>query len=102
MKRIGTVLLAFLLVAVVLSSGCLRGVSKIGDLVGGDKCDKLEKTLKEEHGIKCDCLPTDVVPEKLKNKTGIQGKCYCKCVSGEKVYNISVVESETQGTKIVR
>jgi hypothetical protein len=70
------------LVTILLSSGCIQKFADIADVATGGDCGEVEKELQQK-GRDCKCYPTDFVPDKFKNKTGIEGKCYCVCEVGE-------------------
>lgn len=102
MRKKLTLLPVLFILALILTSGCIQQIT--GKLMGGDKieqCNKLEKTLKEREDIQCKCQPTDFVPKELRNRTGIEGRCYCNCVTAQgNKSTVSIVRTQ-EGRYIV-
>lgn len=103
------IVIALLLAGIILASGCVEKIAQLKDLAGGGKCGEIEKELKSQ-GRECKCYSTDFVPKKFKNKTGVEGKCFCTCkavkkdnvtkenvvvLEGEKGYIISHISSKS-------
>lgn len=100
-RKIMTGFALLLLVGILTSSGCVQKVmDAVGELSGGE-CAKIEKEL-EKQGADCNCYPTDMVPDKLKNISDIKGKCYCTCQVNGKQYNVSIVQAPGEGTRVVK
>ncbi len=90
-------LVAVLLTAVVMVSGCTNMLRRGLDMASGGECMELEEKIEEHPNMDCRCYPTDFVPEGLKNRTGMDGltgKCLCTCshVGAEEEVNVSVAE----------
>lgn len=81
-------------VSLILSSGCIQQIRKFTEGKSSE-CKNIEKELKEKEGINCRCFPTDFVPKKFRNKTGIEGRCFCMCQTqkGNRT-NISVARTK--------
>lgn len=95
MKRKGLILVFLLVSSVVISSGCISKVGGAVDEFLGGECNDLEDEMNKKEGIECECYPTEFVPDKLKNKTDVEGKCYCNChdVDKNETAEVSVVET---------
>lgn len=81
--------LIMLLVLVVFAVGCM-------EVSNNEKyCNKIETQ------TMCKCLPTDKVPESLKDK-GIVPKCFCMCEDKNGTqFNVSIMQSpDKQGVDL--
>lgn len=100
MERSSAVLITLFLVGVVVSSGC---VNRVMNLVPGGECEKIQKGLEESERVDCKCYPTDFVPDKFKNVTDIDSKCYCTCKNVEgNTSKIAIMETGEGQTIVTR
>ncbi|MFP4045645.1 MAG: hypothetical protein ACLFS3_01140 [Candidatus Aenigmatarchaeota archaeon] len=104
MKQKGVVLAVLLVSLIVFSSGCISKIGGVADELLDGECNELEDELNQKEGIECECYPTDFVPDKLKNKTDVEGKCYCNCnsVKNNNTTKVSVVETGEGETIVSR
>lgn len=94
------VLIVLFVASIILISGCVQQIRKFSR-DKGSQCKDIEKELKEKEGINCKCIPTDFVPKNFRNKTGIEGQCFCMCQTqkGNRT-NVSVARTK-EGNYII-